>query len=292
MRQKIAALLSEVDLATELKNGLLLTIGGLCVALCLRLFLTPADIAPGGVSGLAIILNELTGWPIGVLMLLMNIPALALGFYSLGRFRFLIRTLYVVILFSVAVDLMVFWVSSDGITPDPILNTLYGGVLGGIGSGLVYRAGGTVGGTSVVSRVLQLRFAIPISQIYLVTDGVIVFISGLVFGWDHALYAMIALFVWGMVTDYVLEGPSRIRIVFIVTDTPDTISKTLIDEMHIGVTAWPGQGMYTDKDHSVLFCSVTRPDVPVLKSTVLKADPNAFVVVAQGHETLGGRLGR
>jgi uncharacterized membrane-anchored protein YitT (DUF2179 family) len=157
---------------------------------------------------------------------------------------------------------------------------------------LVYRAGGTVGGTSVVSRVLQLRFAIPISQIYLVTDGVIVFISGLVFGWDHALYAMIALFVWGMVTDYVLEGPSRIRIVFIVTDSPDAISKVLIDEMHIGVTAWPGQGMYTDKDHSVLFCSITRPDVPILKSTVLKADANAFVVVAQGHETLGGRLGR
>ena len=205
----------------------LTTAGGLLLAVNLNLFLAPAKIAPGGVSGSAIIINEFTGWPIGLTMLVLNVPMIVLGFLYLGRFAFLARTLYAVLVYNLGVDLLAPWLPAAGITDDMLLNALYGGIVAGLGTGLVYRSGGTTAGTGTLSRVIQMKTGIPISQVYFLTDGGVILIAGLVFGWEAALYAMITLFVWGLAADYVLEGPSVVRMAFIVTDEPGAVAHAL-----------------------------------------------------------------
>jgi uncharacterized membrane-anchored protein YitT (DUF2179 family) len=285
-------LLSRFDARRALQSYLLITSGVLLMAVNLNLFLAPATIAPGGVSGIAIIINYGTGWPIGLTMLVLNIPLIALGFWSLGRFRFLISTLYAVLLYSAGVDLLAQWLPAAGLTDDLLLSALYGGVVGGIGSGLVFRGGGTTAGTGILGRVLQFRTGIPVSQIYLGTDGAVVLVASLVFGWEKGLYALITLFVWGLATDFVLEGPSFVRMVFIVTDQPEAVADAVFRGVHLGVTAWPAEGMFTEAEHAVLFCTVSRPYERTLRRVVLEADPHAFVVVGHGHQASGGVFGQ
>jgi len=288
MRHKIGGWIARSEWRSALWSGVSLTAGALILAVNLNLFMAPANIAPGGVSGTSIIIHEFTGWPIGTLMLVLNVPLLALGFRHLGRFRFLGRTLYVVILYSVGVDVLAPWLPQAGITDDLMLSALYAGVVGGIGTGLVYRGRGTSGGTGIVGRVLQLRTGIPISQIYMLTDGGVVFVAGMVFGWDRALYALVTLFIWGVAADNLLEGPSVVRTVFIVTDQPEIVTHTVFDQLGLGLTAWPARGMFTHEEHTVLFCTISRPDVNALRALILKADPDAFIVIGHGHQATGG----
>jgi uncharacterized membrane-anchored protein YitT (DUF2179 family) len=271
---------------------MLLGLGAVILAVNVDLFLAPANLAPGGVSGLAIIIRRLAGWPIGLTMLVLNIPMLVLGFFNLGRFHFLIRTAFVVLLYNLGVDLLARWLPGAGITNDLLLNALYGGVIGGIGTGLVYRGSGTPAGTGVASRVLQMRTGIPLGQVYLITDGGVIILAGLVFGWESALYALLALFVWGLTTDYILEGPSVVRTAFIVTDHPAIVTQAVFLHFGLGVTAWPARGMFTDAEHTVLFCTVNRPDVNSLKGVVRDVDPKAFVVIGHGHRSSGGVVPR
>lgn len=285
-------LLSRMNLRTLVQNYLLLTIGALLLAVNINLFLVPANLAPGGVSGMAIIINSLTAWPIGLTMLVLNIPLLVLGFLYLGRFRFLVYTLYAVLLYNLGADLLALWLPAGGITDDLLLNALYGGVVGGLGMGLVYRGGGTTAGTGILGRVLQMRTGIPVSQIYLLTDGGVILVAGLVFGWERGLYALITLFVWGVAADFVLEGPSVIRMAFIVTDRPQEVADAVLRELELGMTAWPAEGMFTEAEHTVLFCTVSRPHERALRRVVTQADPNAFLVVGHGHQASGGVFGQ
>ena len=161
-------------------------------------------------------------------------------------------------------------------------------MVGGIGGGLLFRGNSTVAGTGIISRVLQLKTGMPITQIYVLIDGAVVLILGLTFGWNAALYALIMLFVWGLATDYVLEGPSVVRTVFIVTDAPESVSQAVVSKLGFGVTAWQGPGMFTGAKHTILFSTVSRPDVGSLKSAVAEVDPNAFIVIGTGHQASGG----
>lgn len=289
MKQKISKLIKNIDLRKALPDYLLLTIGSIILVVNFDIFLAPANIAPGGVSGTAIILYEFTGWYKGLTMLILSIPMLIIGFYYLGRFRFLVRASYVTLLFSFGVDLLANWLPA-GVTDDLLLNALYGGIIGGIGIGLIYRGGTSPAGTSVICRVLYLKTGIPNSQIFILIDGSVILIAGLVFGWEMSLYAFVTLFTWGMVADYVLEGPSVIRTAFIVTDLPEEVSQALLNHIGVGVTAWVGKGMFTKAEHTTLFCTVNRADVNILKSLVNDMDPKAFVVIVQGHRTKGGML--
>ena len=290
MKQKITRMIANLDLGKILTEYFLLTIGSAILAVNFDLFLAPFNIAPGGTSGAAIIVHEFTGWPKGLTMLILTLPMLVIGFFYLGRFRFLVRALYVTLVYSLGVDGLVMVLPPAGVTHDLLLNALYGGIVGGIGIGLIYRGGTSPAGTSVISRVIQMKTGIPNSQVYIIIDGGVILIAGLVFGWEMALYAFVTLFTWGLVADYVLEGPSVVRTVFIVTDLPEEVSQVLMDRLGVGVTGWAGKGMYSRTDHTILFCTVNRSDVNVLKAIVNDADPKAFVVIAQGHQTKGGVL--
>jgi uncharacterized membrane-anchored protein YitT (DUF2179 family) len=273
-----------------IRNYLFLTVGATIMIINFNIFISPANIAPGGVSGLSLILNHYTGIPKGTGMLLLSIPLIGLGFWKLGRFRFLVRTLYVTIYYTLGVDVTARLFPPQGIVDDLLLTALYGGVIGGIGYGMVVRGRGMVSGTGIISRILQVKTGIPISQLYVFIDGFIILALGLTFGWERALYAMIMLFVMGLASDYVLEGPSVIRVVFIVTDYPEQVGSVLMNRLGVGVTRWTGEGMYTSEEHTILFCTVTRPDVELLRSLVSEIDPEAFVVIGQGHQTKGGVL--
>jgi uncharacterized membrane-anchored protein YitT (DUF2179 family) len=163
-------------------------------------------------------------------------------------------------------------------------------VLGGVGTGIIYRARSTTAGLGVVTRVLQLKSGIPISQIYILTDGAVLLLFGQIFGWDRALYSLMSLFVFGLAADYVLEGPSVIRTIFIVTNCSESVAQGLLSRLGVGVTAWSAQGMFTKSERAILFCTVIRSDVNTLKSVVCDIDPNAFIVIGQGHQASGGVL--
>ena len=288
MKKNITSLTKNLDPRATLRSIFLLTCGSLISAINLNLFLAPSELAPGGVSGAAIILNKLTAWPIGLMMLGMNIPLLFVGFKYLGRFNFLFRTLYVVLVYSLGVDILAPWLPAGGVTDNLMLNALYGGVVGGIGTGLIFRGQGTSGGTGVLGRVLQLKTGFPISQLYLLTDGGIVLVAGWVFGWDKALFALVTLYIWGIAADQVLEGPSVVRTAMIVTDHPKEVAEAVFERLRIGITSWPARGMFTDEKHTILFFVVSRPNVDALKSVVLQADNQAFIVIGHGHHTVGG----
>ena len=289
MKKKIGKLIANLDFRKTLPEYLLLTIGSAILAVNFDLFLAPFNIAPGGVSGASIIIHKFTGWPKGLTMLVLTLPMLAIGFFYLGRFRFLFRAFYVTVVYSLGIDGFEI-VLPAGVTKDLLLNALYGGIVGGIGIGLIYRGGTSPAGTSVISRVIQLKTGIPNSQVYVLIDRGVILIAGLVFGWEMSLYAFVTLFTWGFVADYVLEGPSVVRTVFIVTDSPQEVSQVVMNRLGVGVTGWAGKGMFSKEEHTTLFTTVNRPDVNILKAIVNATDPKAFVVIAQGHQTRGGKL--
>ena len=267
---------------------ILLTIAALITALAVIIFLAPFNIAPAGVSGIAVILNNRDPrLPIGLMIIIGNIPIQMLGYRFLGGWRVVVRTIYFVVVNALMIDTLTPILNHVTVGSDILLNAVFGGILGGIGGGLVYRAGGTQGGTSTLGRILQRQMGIPISTSALYTDTGIVLLAGLVFGWEGALYAIVALFVGGATSDYVLEGPSVIRTATIITDKPQEIAAVVLDEMRRGVTAWPGKGMFTDQDHTVLFITISRPQVNELQRLIHRVDPDAFVVIGQGHIAYG-----
>ena len=265
----------------------LIVLSGSIAAFNVALFLVPHHIAPGGVSGLAIIINSFAGGSISLIMLAFNIPLLALGFRLLGGWRFLRRSLLYTVIASGGVDIVARYLPPAGISNDLLLNAIYAGVVGGVSAGLLYRGGGAGASTGVISRVLQRLTGMPLSQAYLCVDGVIIIFAALVFSWEAALYALMTLFIWGVVADYVLEGPGVIRIATIVTDHGDQVAAGIMKHLGYGVTAWPGEGKYTRQPHDVLFTTINRSQVGELREIVAAVDPDALLVIGQGHQALG-----
>jgi uncharacterized membrane-anchored protein YitT (DUF2179 family) len=266
---------------------LLITLGALLQAVSIRLFLVPGHLVNGGISGLAQLINFYTNFPIGVMILIGNIPILILGWRHLGGRRFAIRTAYAVVLVSFFTDFLVLFLPKDGLSNDLVLNTLYGGVLSGIGYGLVYRGHGTSGGTDILVRILNNWRSIPISQSYLITDSLIMLLGGLAYSWRNALYAIIMLFISGIAAEITTEGPNVVRTAIIITTNPGKVSQSILTDLERGVTAINATGVYTGTQRSMLYCVITRSEVSVLKSLVLEADPGAFIVIGQANEVLG-----
>lgn len=244
-------------------NLFTLVVGSVLSALGYALFLVPFNIAAGGVSGISIIINHYTGWPVGILYFVMNLPLLVLGFFYLGRWQFIWKTLIAVVLFSVLSDLFIWYLpqllSHYPVNEDTLLNAVYGGIMGGVGAGFIYRFGGTMGGTSIVGRIIQQKTGAPLSQIFLYTDGIVILLAGLIFGWEVSLYALLTLFLSGLASDYTLEGPSSVRTATIITDKPEAVAQALIAELGRGVSQWQITGGIPDKRIAWFFAPSTGP---------------------------------
>ncbi len=261
-------------------------LGVLLQALAMDLFLVPNLLSAGGITGLAQIVNFYTGWPIGVMIILANIPLFVLGWRYLGGHRFAVRTIITVVGYSALMDLLAPYLPKQ-LTTDPVLIALYGGLLNGVGMGLVFRGQGTSGGTDIIARLLGKWRGIPLSQSYLITDALIVFGAGLAFSWTKALYAIVVLYISGVAAEIASEGFDVTRVATIVTTRPQAVGGKIMNELVRGVTMWTGTGMYSGEARTILFCAVSRGEVHQLKSIIHEADPAAFVVIGQAHEALG-----
>ena len=266
---------------------LLIFLGALAQAVALRLFLVPSGLVSGGVSGLAQLINHYSGWPIGLMVFLGNLPLFVLGWRYLGGPRFALRTAFAVLSFSILTDGLVFFLPQEGLTGDLVLNTLYGGLISGVGFGLVYRGQGTSGGSDILARILNHWRGVPISQSYLLTDALVMFVAGLTFSWENALYALVMLYVSGVAAEAVTQGRNVARTALVITDHPDTVAHSIMEVMGRGVTLLPARGAYTGQDRTVLYCVISRSEVVRLKALVRDADPGAFMVIGQAYEALG-----
>ena len=280
-----------------IRDYFLIILAALLQALSLRLFFVPANLASGGVSGISQLINHFTDWPIGLMILIGNVPLFGLGWRFLGGSRFAMRTAVAVLTYSLLTDLLpgtpLFSSTGAGtalindLQGDIFLNSLYGAIVGGVGYGLVYRARGTSGGSDILARILNYYRGVPMTQSYLIVDTAVILGAGFVFGWKQALYAMIALYVSGLVADATLEGGGTVRTAIIVTSEADAISGRVLEELQRGVTSLEGRGAYTGTDRPVLYCVVTRAEVATLKAIVHEVDPRAFMVIGVAHEALG-----
>lgn len=266
-----------------------LIVGAVVQAVGLRLFMVPAQLASGGVSGIAQLINHFTAWPIGLMVFAGNVPLFLIGWRFLGGRRFAARTALAVIVYSAVIDLLprFSFFPAAGITDDIVLNSLYGAVICGVGYGLVYRGGGTSGGSDILARILNHYRAMPMTESYLIVDSAVVLGAGFVFGWKEALYALIALYVSGIVSESVLEGPGTVRTAMIVSAQAKAISERVLDDMERGVTIMQGTGAYTGADRPVIYCVITRSEVAQLKAIVQELDSQAFIVIGRAHEALG-----
>lgn len=271
----------------NVQEYLLIILGALVQALSMRLFLIPAQLVSGGISGTSQIINHFTGWPIGLMVFIGNIPLFFLGWRYLGGARFAKRTALAIALFALFTDLLVLVIPAEGFTDDLLLDCLYGGILLGIGLGLVYRGYGTSGGSDILGRILNHRLGISISQAYLITDTLVVLGGGLVFSWENALYALLVIYISGLAAEAVSEGSSIFRTVLIITHSPEKVSQNIMTILERGVTIMPATGAYTGAERPVLYCVITRSEVNPLKELVREVDPKAFMVIGQAHEALG-----
>lgn len=281
----------------EVQRSILLFLGIFVGALGYVIFQIPHNIAAGGIGGLALIASQLTGYPnIGVIFWILNIPMIILGFFFLGKWSFVWRTLLAGTLFSIMTDLLLFTlptlISEWPVTDNMVLNTIYGGIVGGIGGGLIYRSGATLGGTAVLARIVQRKTGWPLSQIYIYDDGLIILAMGLAFGWENALYGFMMLFLNGMASDYVLEGVSNTRTVTIVTDHPQAVIDALRGSLNRGSSYWEITGGYSGAKRYMVMSTISRAQYHQVRSTVAAADENAFVTIGISHQALGTGFAR
>ena len=270
----------------------MIAVGAMTSALAYAIFQVPFKLAAGGVSGLGIIINHYTGISVGMLFLLLNIPLLIWGFFQLGRWAFLASSVLAVVSFSVMADVFTYYIprvmDNYPITDDLLLASIYAGILYGVGMGLIYRAGGSVGGTSVPARILHNKTGFPMSQAFMFTDLAVIVLAGFVFWWELALLAFLTLLLSGMVTDFVTEGSSQVRTAMIITRIPETVRWGLMKELGRGVSMWNVTGGYTGQDRTMIYCTVRRSQVVDLKFAMQRLDPDAFMVVGVVQQAWGG----
>lgn len=265
----------------------LLTVGAALLAINIDLFLVPNKIVSGGATGIATILTIQFGLPTGVIVLLINIPLFVLGIRFGGGRRFAIRTVYATVLMSVLTDAFVPWIASIPPITQPLLFTLYGGLLDGIGMGLVFRGQGTTGGTDVVAQLLNRLRGVPLGQTILVVNSAILILAVMVFGLEPAMYALILTFVAARVVDVVQGEADYSRTAIIISSQAFAIKSAILAEMERGVTVLNARGGYTEHNLDVLYCVVARNEISIMKRLIQSIDPRAFVVFADASEVLG-----
>ena len=268
------------------RDLIMITVGSIITSLGLVYFTIPNKIVSGGLTGLATIMFFTFGLPVGIVVLIGNLFLVFLQSWLIG-FKSVWKTIFSVILTGVSIDLLMKVFSVAPATHDPILACLYGGILGGIGVSIVFRAGGTTGGVDIIGQIVNHFYHIPVGDVILGTNLLITFFAGYAFGPELALYGFITIFFSGRVIDAALEGMSIYRTVLIITKNPDELSWGIMEELHHGVTSIDGRGMYTGKPSNILLVAVRRMEMPRLREIIYEFDPHAFVIIGDARQVLG-----
>ena len=268
----------------------IITLGAVIYALAFDWFVAPNQIAMGGVTGLAQIVNALVPvLPVGVLSILVNVPLFLAGWRLLGG-RLLVSSLYAMAVSSLAIDVIA-WMHTFP-PMDPILATLYGGAGMGVGLGLVFSQGATTGGTDIIGKLLKLKFPwLPIGKLVMIPDMVVVILAAVVFGTvNAALYGLIQMYLLSKVMDMILYGWDTSRVAYIITDRWEETVQGLLD-MNRGVTLLQGKGAYTGAEKQVLLVAFRQREIVPIKRMLREIDPKAFFIVCDAHEILGEGFG-
>ena len=258
-------------------------VGSLIGAVAYPTFLVPNAIAPGGLSGLAIILNHLFGTPVGTMSLLMNIPLFIVGYRAMGKI-FAFRSLIATVLFSLLIDL----IKLPALTQNPMLGCIFGGVLLGVGLGLILSGGATTGGSDMVARMVHARFQhITVGMFLFFIDFLVVVLAAFFIEMEYALYAFISLYVSAKLVDTVVQGWERQMACYIITPKYERVKRQIMVELARGVTLLSAEGGYTGRQQPMLLCILSAQEVARLKLIVREADETAFVFITSAHEVLG-----
>lgn len=266
-------------------NFVRMTVAAVIYAVGVSLFLDPNSLAPGGVTGISIILNRLTAVETGTWIFLLNIPILAVGAWKFG-FRFILSTIYCTLVTSVSTNV---FSRFDALTDDLFLAALVGSSLIALGMGLVFKSGATTGGMDIVVKILRLKMPhIKTGSLFLTLDAAVVSISALVFrDIDRALYAGLAVFMTSVVLDLVLYGKDGAKLIYIISDHHEVITKRILEELDIGVTYMSGSGAYTGREKNVIMCVIRKNLSPKAEEIVKEEDPGAFMIITGATEIYG-----
>jgi uncharacterized membrane-anchored protein YitT (DUF2179 family) len=282
-------LLDEIrdDPAYYLSRALLLTFGTLISAFSVVVFLLPSSIAPSGATGLAVILRELLDTPIGLVILLANIPVQLIAFRVLNGWKTVTFTIYAVLLYAGAIEALQMVLEDLKLTDDAFLAAVCGGVMAGVGGGLIYRAGGTIGGTSTIAQMLRRHFGIPLSAASLTADTLVIGLAGMVLGWEPALYAFITVFVMRIASDYMLEGPRAACTAIIITEFAEEIHQALAASLQQPVITWNVRGAQENASQELVMVMLLRSQTHELQHVIRDVDDQAFVTVLTSQEIYG-----
>ncbi|MBR2043558.1 MAG: YitT family protein [Clostridia bacterium] len=276
----------KITLKSFIIDLLFYLIGSIIYSLAIPAFVSPAHISPGGFTGVALIFNYLIKAPIGLTLLLLNIPLMLAAYKRLGIY-FILRSCAITVLVSVFLDV------SEKLTPpfkgDAILNAIFGGILIGLGLGLIMLRGGTTGGVDIIAKLINLKFPhISVGRVILLFDGIVVLISALCYkNLSGMLYSAITIYVTSVSLDFVLYGGDKGKLVYVISENGKAISKEILRGISRGVTEIDATGAYTGKNRKMLMCAVRRQEVSFICKIVKEHDANAFIIVCDAGEIMG-----
>nr|WP_295975320.1 YitT family protein [uncultured Bacillus sp.] len=269
-----------------LRKGLFIILGAILMGIGLEEFLVPNKILDGGIVGISIILSHLTSWRLGLFIFTLNIPFFYIGYKQIGK-TFALSTLLGITVLSFTTSLLH---NVPVFTDDLLLATVFGGIILGAGVGIVIRSGGSLDGTEIMAILINKRFPFSVGEIVMFFNIFIFSIAGFVFGWERAMYSLIAYFIAYKVIDIMIIGIDESKSAYIISDFHKEIGKAIMARLGRGVTYLNGEGAYTGDNKQVIFTVITRLEEAKLKSIVEEIDPSAFLAVGSISEVRGGRF--
>lgn len=271
-------------------NILKIAVGSAIYGIGIQWFYVPVSLVTGGVTGIAMIANLLMGLPVGTGMLILNIPIFIIAFRKYG-FRFMLGSLLGMFLTSVAVD--VFSIFPIVVTEEPLLGSIFGGLLTGLGIGLIYSANATSGGVDVIAKLFRDRYPyVNIGTFILILDAFVIAGYAIIFKrYDSAMYTVIGVFLAARVIDMVLYGSSQCKLCHIISERSDEIKAAIVGKLHRGVTLLKGVGAYSGQDKQILLCVVKRQQIVEIKKIIRSIDSRAFVIVTDTRDVFGQGFG-
>lgn len=271
----------------KIKELLIITLGFVLASIAVEYFYVPAHITGGGITGIAIVMNYfIPSLPIGMLMAVMNVFLFIIGFIFIGG-NFGGKTLYASFGMSGTIWLMEMILKPHSLTNDVLLAAIIGTILLGTGLGLVFSQNASTGGTDIIAKILNKYFHFDLGKSLQAADIFVVILTGLAFGIATALYAVVCVFLNGILIDKVIEGFTSVKAVMVFSNNSEPIRKYIIDEIDRGCTVFEGQGGFTGNKKSVIYSVIDRTQLVKLRTFIKKNHPDSFIIVSEAHEVLG-----
>ena len=267
------------------KDIIFLTFGAVITGCALETFLVPNKIIDGGIIGISMIISHVSKFNLGLLVLLLNTPFIILAFKKLGK-KFVLQTAYANIILALSLNFFHHFLA----TQDLLLATVFGGIILGIGVGLILKNEGSLDATEILSLLVSKKFGFSVGEFIMGINIFIYLVAGVVFGWESAMYSIMTYFIVSKVIDIVMEGFNSSKSVRIISDEASAIGQALIERLDISVTYLQGIGGYTGQDKDLIYCVISRLELPKMIEIIQEIDPKAFVSVVDVHEVYGGRF--